>query len=84
MWTEDYKRDKHFFHGNASMLEGILVVIHKLMVIVRIHQEVIICCKYKGRTDMGFGQMDLAGTLDLKNLLDLIVQVLPLFISQVR
>ena len=57
---ERMERDQHLFHGDASVLKGIPVVVYKMVVIVRVDHEIVIHGKNIAGTHIGFWQMDIS------------------------
>ena len=51
-------RNQHFVHGDAAVLEGVAVVAHIVVVVVRVSEEVALTCKDEGRAEVGLGQED--------------------------
>ena len=50
--THGHQRYQHLFHGDASVLEGVLVVVDVIVIVVRIGEEIVVLGKDVGGADV--------------------------------
>ena len=51
--------NEHLLHADASVLEGVLVVLHVVVIVVGVGKEILSCGEYIGGTEVGAGQTGL-------------------------
>ena len=66
--AEGDQGNEHFFEGDASVLEGAVVILDEVVVVVGIGEEVAACGKDVGRRDIGTGQSEARGLFDFVDL----------------
>ena len=79
-------RDKwyeHLFHADAAMLEGVLVIAHIIVVIVRVGEEIVILSKDISRADVWRRQKGSLRCFDFIHLLLVVTEVLAQFVAQI-
>lgn len=57
------------------MLECVGVVLHIVIVVVGVGEEILAVCEYVGRRDVGRWQAEAFGMLDLVDLLCVVIQI---------
>ncbi len=77
------ERNEHFLHRDAAVLEGILVVLHIIVVIIRIGEETVARGKYIRGTQVRCRQLGTLRLLDGENFLALVSQILAQLVAQV-
>lgn len=75
--------DEHLFHANTSMLEGVLEIIHVVVVIIWISEECVILSKNVSSAYIGRRQIGIFGPFYFKHLFWIITQVLAKLIAQI-
>ena len=75
--------NQHFAHRDASVLEGVAIVTHIIVVVVRVGEEVALAGEDEGRAEVGLRQENLLGVFHLKDFLWVVFQVLAVFVAQV-
>ena len=65
------------------MLEGVHIVLHVLVVVVGVGEEVVVVRKDVGRCDVAFGQEYFAWLFDFEHLFGVVVDEASLLVAQV-
>src|SRR5690606_22242255 len=73
----------HFFQRNPSMLKGLIVIIDKLVIVIRVNKIAVFLCKNETGADMQPGQHSILRVLDQEHILVYIIEVLTLFVPQI-
>ena len=81
--THGHQRYEHFFHGNATVLEGVLVVVDVVVIIVGIGEEIVVLSKDVGCADIRRRQGGSLGCFQLKDLLGVVAEILAQFVTQI-
>jgi hypothetical protein len=79
----DTERYQYFLHGNATVLEGVLVEVHKLIVVVWVHKKVAVLGENIGGTYIHFGQEYVGRVAHFIDFLRIVVEVFSGFVPQV-
>src|SRR5690554_1206469 len=80
---QNCKRNEHLFHGNAAVLEAVLVIAYIVVVIVGVGKEVVARSKNVGGRHIGLWQKDAFGLAYLVNRAGVVGQVFSLLVAQV-
>ena len=65
------------------MLEGVVVVLHVLVVVVGVGEKVVVVCEYVGGGEVAFGEEDLGWVFDGEEFFFVVVEQPALFVAQV-
>jgi hypothetical protein len=82
-WPVSNHRDDHLFQRDAPVLEGLVIKVHKLVVVVGVHKVVINLGKYKAAAYVQFGQHGIVRVFYVEHILGIKIQIFPLFVTQV-
>ena len=75
------KRNEHFFHGNAPVLEGVAVVVDEVVVVIRIDKEIGFPCKDIFVGDFDLRQEGLRGFIHDKHFFFIIAEPAAYFVA---
>lgn len=81
--AEGDQRNKHFFEGDAAVLEGAVVILDEVVIVVGIGEEVAACGKDVGRRDVWTGQTEARRLLDFVDLAGIVGEIFADFIARV-
>ncbi len=73
--------NQHFFEGDAAVLEGVGVILHVVVVVVGVGEEVVVACEYIGGGYVGCREAKRRRILDFIDLPLAVGQVFPHFIA---
>lgn len=82
-WGECDDWDEHFFHGDASVLEGAVVILNVIVVVVGICEEVTFPGENICGGDVGGGQSVAVRTFYLVYLFGIVVQVFANLVTEI-
>src|SRR5690606_22404878 len=63
-----YNGNNHFLQGDATVLEGVFIIIHVIVIVVRIGEEIIFHCKHITGGDIELRKLGIFRYVDLENL----------------
>jgi hypothetical protein len=79
----DTEGDENLFHRYSSMLEGILVKVHKLVVVVGVYKKVTVLSEHVGCTYVDFWKENIGRVAHFENLLWIVVKVFSCFVAKI-